>query len=519
MHCVTSAAPKPQEVPAAKSPIIAAQEASTQLWKLKQHWYQHQPNWDYTLLLPQIRYWRTSKKSLHTLFSAQQRSLLFNYQQLEKWEKEAAQLVEQYESLSRKQYLVRAVALRNRYQKINETLPAEASLPAQFPVSFRGLVNKPSTILVEKGTSLTEAIHSMGGLHKLGMMSRIAVYRNGNRSVYNLTVPSHPKVTLYPCDMVVALGSEFQDRNNPSFIDDPFVEPDMIKIDRPTKGSFYVEKSMPSYLKVSDVHPDYIYEFWNNERIARYGPYVLNTANPDDAIPMIGSYTSPASHPTPLAKNVYSLFQAADWKQAETLLTKNYANHPPEWIIQNWRLQRLRKQAIELSHFQQWFDFLKNSKCDASDTAQLTNLLIGEMHTQKIPFPKSLSSKKLDWLREAPLNQHFPSDLKIVVFNSSCLPGSHLTVTDPLLISSDMTEASIMSGRLSISSSFAEEYMLRFAIPGRYTLKLSNKHKTTYQLEIYLDWGKPSQSMQMLTIQADGTGGIIDAGFIDFKIK
>ena len=106
--------------------------------------------------------------------------------------------------------------------------PKLADTPLQVPpagealaVSVRGLVVEPGVVVGKGGMTLRQAIAKAGGVHRLGGLNNVALYRNAGKTIYNTLSEEFVDLPLFPGDMLV-VGRPF-DRNHWDV--DPFAEP------------------------------------------------------------------------------------------------------------------------------------------------------------------------------------------------------------------------------------------------------------------------------------------------------
>ncbi len=72
-----------------------------------------------------------------------------------------------------------------------------------FGVSVRGFVRERGVYTAESPFELKDAVARAGGPNAYGSLSRVFLYRDGQRTGYNLESPQATAVALRPCDMIV----------------------------------------------------------------------------------------------------------------------------------------------------------------------------------------------------------------------------------------------------------------------------------------------------------------------------
>ena len=88
------------------------------------------------------------------------------------------------------------------FQRRVNRLDSNAKSIDQQVVYFGGDVRRTGPIPYNRNLTLYQALQAAGGQNEFGSIKRVAVFRNGRRTVYDLTNPQHMDVLLQPNDTI-----------------------------------------------------------------------------------------------------------------------------------------------------------------------------------------------------------------------------------------------------------------------------------------------------------------------------
>ena len=174
-------------------------------------------------ILPRLRQVGIWKKALESQFAPAQRDAQ-SFSTIAGWFNQATGLIAGKADL-------RTPADYQKWREAIDDLDAQGPKLAQTPlhpppagqaltVSVRGLVAQPGLVTGDPGITLRQAITKAGGLHPLGRLDYVALYRNAGKTVYNTLSATYQDVPLFPGDMLV-VDQPAPDYGDP-FAADPF---------------------------------------------------------------------------------------------------------------------------------------------------------------------------------------------------------------------------------------------------------------------------------------------------------
>jgi protein involved in polysaccharide export with SLBB domain len=85
---------------------------------------------------------------------------------------------------------------------IFHVIDSDAKKIDQQVVYFGGDVRRTGPIPYNRNLTLYQALQAAGGQNEFGSIKRVAVFRNGKRTLYDLTNPQHMDVLLQPNDTI-----------------------------------------------------------------------------------------------------------------------------------------------------------------------------------------------------------------------------------------------------------------------------------------------------------------------------
>ena len=193
-------------------------------WAVRVHEYEQRlPGYE-ALLLPRLRQVGIWKKALEAQFAPAQRDA-GAFATVAGWfDKGSGLIVRKAQLRTPAEYK----AWRQAINELHAQGPTLAKTPLHLPpagqplnVSVRGLVVKPGLVAGDPGMTLRQAVDKAGGLHPLGGLDNVALYRNAGKIVYNTLSAHYQDIQLFPGDMVVVGQPEMF---SPT-ASDPFAKP------------------------------------------------------------------------------------------------------------------------------------------------------------------------------------------------------------------------------------------------------------------------------------------------------
>lgn len=190
-----------QQLP--RSGILAGNAMAT--WNGKRRWYQTDFPWIDTELREEIATVAIFAKAAREVFPEAALGSS-SVPKLEAWLPEAGATVAGAGNIKTEDaYRAWQAETKARFEALakirneNELQPPEGA----FPVSVRGFVNQRGIVEGESPFALLDAVGKSGGPSGYGSLSRVFLYRDGQRTGYNLESVQADPVHLRPCDMIV----------------------------------------------------------------------------------------------------------------------------------------------------------------------------------------------------------------------------------------------------------------------------------------------------------------------------
>jgi len=174
-------------------------------WNRKQHWYQTEPPWIDTELRTEAAAVAIFTKAARSVFDEAAIGQA-TIPALETWtaaaeaSANAANRINSHES-----FLEWQTDVGERFIGLQTIRDANAdhSPEGPFHVSVRGFVVERDVIEGETPFLIRDAIQKVGGPTHYGSLSRVFLYRDGQRTGYNLNSRDAKPIFLRPCDMIV----------------------------------------------------------------------------------------------------------------------------------------------------------------------------------------------------------------------------------------------------------------------------------------------------------------------------
>lgn len=545
-------------------------------WRNRVRWHEKRFPWVEVALLP--RYERVKKwTDAQTSVFAKEQLEQTNVAEFLAWKKEAEQVIREGDEIaSQKSFLDWNLKIAHLMETGKQLGAKDVALPekGEFGVSVRGLVKEPQTLTLKNGATLRDVIKITGGVLSSGSESRVALYRSGKRTVYNLLSKEYVDIKLLPGDMVVAMsdynhqrfddpfaafggsdrGNVKQHQDNPALVDGdiPLVDrspkygsgdeslsaglpggedPSMRERERSDdlpllqgvvqeagKNQATNEELIAEMLKAED--------FWvayqkgrpkmadNIADYTRVAEELYKRKEPKKAGQVLSNiHALRGFHVPSLRATAYWMMEFKDFEGAMEIFEMIAMNFPDDGLLalDVMRLQRIAEGAIPESRFRGLLGTETAQALIEPGKSMFADLVMMERNRFRVkPFEGVTSFLPKE--REV-----FSSDIRIVVTCSDSDNRTYLQITEPTETSIAGNDISSTGGRM-VSGDGVAEFMIRRAMPGEYRLQLANVDRGVYQMEIFLNWGRANETRRMFTISGDGKGRMIDAGVVKFDL-
>lgn len=534
-------------------------------FKDRSKWYAKDYPWMEVLLYPRyfrVRDWTRAQVSC---FSREQLAQT-NVGNFLDWKKEAEGVMKARKGIETKaEFLAwrkRIDEMLARGEKLGEK---DVGFPeGEFGVSVRGLVNEPQTLSVKKGVTLKKVVEAAGGFHSKGDQSRVAVYRGGKRVIYNLLSDQYVDVALLPGDMVVAMAEDYGDEWGSDPFSDGGGDDEVDSAKAPAVAGGDAPLKMPSgrgdpfggasegggpevdlkgAIRVGVVKSD----GGDLKRILAaddvWGAYVAKRGEMGGdmmglagvagrlyelrevarARRVLGNFcVREGVHVPSLRAMAYWMMQYGDYEGAWEVFGFIEEGFPGDALVclDLVRLQRLRGGEGELSgRLRSMFGTEKRGVRGDHKKSRVLELVILEQQRRGNQRSEGLLAPDITVpFLKLEHEGVFDADIRVLMSSAAGDQSYRLSVDEPLKGGVLRDGTSLTGGRV-IQGGGVSEYMMRYAMPGTYGLKIMNSVRGTYQVEVYLNWGKADEERRMFTVSGDGSGGYIDAGEVEFEMK
>ncbi|MCP5537024.1 MAG: hypothetical protein H7A51_12455 [Akkermansiaceae bacterium] len=415
--------------------------------------------------------------------------------------------------------------------------PPKLAPGQKLAVSVRGLVNNPDIYRSDQPLTLKQSIALAGGKFPLGSLQYVSLYRNAHALTYNLHSMHYKDVPLLPGDMVVVerdrsyydadwdpfSSGETQPKPSPAHApavtqrppryadrggadDDPFggtrlpnkpaetviriqavttttVNPDALKgfaeeLNNGTDPATAYQK-----LKGKHVYPPGFYI-----RVAR----ILARHNQQELAHQVLTNITEGSARTLASRRelAYWLGELGFWKAALVELTALRNDYPQDAQarLDLIRYQQRQNPAVNPATS---YNFSVNHFPKDVDLGYNTLAV-----TERNAYAKTHYDQ---------LSENLISDLRCVIYCSDPTVQFNTRIIEPGGTETRKWHNSRQGGRL-FTAPGVQEYMLKRAMPGNYSIECASQHPTTVQIAIYSHWGGPNQSCEWTTVQLDGKG-------------
>lgn len=409
----------------------------------------------------------------------------------------------------------------------------------RMAIAVNGFVQSPGKITVPTETTLQAALAKAGGPTGFGAASRVALYRNGQKTIFNLLSKESNAIPLQPADLIVVERARLpeEERFRPSFApdpkpidyrkeppvippsaaprygtevdapfgDDPFAagpfggdpfsfsggQPPSAPDDAPGSAFNIPRTQNPDGLDLREVSrrlkdgadPVELYrqlrprDRYPDDFYLQFGDLFLAAQKPKLARRVLSNLVeTPAPRPSAYRKWAYVLARHSDWSGARDLLA---------------RAARLAPRDLTIVLDQAWL-----SARQGNPEAARKHL----RHVIETFDPQDRDSRRLAELAAVTLSEfenpeRLPLDLRLVVSSASG-QSLDLRLAEPLGGFAKFGESFDLtnSGGRSFQSIGVAQYSLRQALPGQYDLSYRSATPQIVRVRIERDWGRPSQT-------------------------
>jgi len=540
-------------------------------WSSRLRWYgQRFPGYE-ALILPRLRQVGIWKKALESQFAPAQRDAQ-SFATIAGWFDQATGLIAGKPDL-------RTSADYQKWRKAIDDLDAQGPKLAQTPlhpppagqaltVSVRGLVAQPGLVTGDPGMTLRQAITKAGGLHPLGRLDYVALYRNAGKTVYNTLSATYQDVPLFPGDMLVV------DQPPPGYGDPFAADPFSAESHAPRDPRQLAPVIAGQDLWIS---PQAMNAASGAGDAAPAGNAWPRQSGPDDPLPTnatAGSNTE-LSEAAPAAMETFAKAIAAgnDAQAAYRKLKGNhvyqprcdvdiarilFANHHAELgtrVLSNLvesqprDVAALRSYAFWLAEFGQAdaAEVVLGAMPEPDLLAAMDVASIRATHRDlsgaaKAMYPPLQAAMAGDggnlavialtkyntlcrFLGDADMPrfdrypQDLPSDIRVTLMSTGEDAALRFEVVEPggYACSAKTSSPSPYGGRVT-GSHGVREYLIRHAVPGIYQINGSSAQPATVRAVIHTHWGQKNQQTKVVTLWLDADRHT-RIGEVDFEFQ
>jgi len=530
-----------------------------QVWLQRVRWYDRSFTWRTETLVHQTTQVKKWLHAINTVFQKQDVDPQA-YGVIESWYKENLQHAGAEKKIKDSASYLKWAQEEKKLMLQWATFPAipiKKSLSQKLAVSVRGLVDNPMTYRSDNPLTLKKAIQLAGGLHPMGSLQSISLYRNAHALTYNLLSKEYKDIPLLPGDMLVA-GTEPYDS---SYACDPFgSDTDDIQSTPPqlkpavsanipqvtgkaggddafggTEGGLPRNKIQLNarILPPVDTHID-------QKALKQFEQQLTNNANPlvsykklKGKQPRTDAFYARAAkilqqhkHPK-LAIQVLSNIKEEKPKNLITQRAFAYAlggigryddslaifqsiqqSHPTD--IQNrLDIERYRQRAnlgsvpAYTPDYQKIIvEAMRYQMTPSNADAMIDPMLIAHTLTERNAPKNHKTSPTAIYLR---FPHNLASDIRCVIYSSNPKVNVSFRIKEPNEGATTRWRPSLLGGQI-FSATGVQEYMLKRAMPGSYQFRCSSYYPVTIQVAIYTHWGTQQQVCQWRTIHLNAKG-------------
>jgi len=443
-------------------------------------------------------------------------------------------------------------------------LPVKQSAGQKLAVSVRGLVKDPKTYRLAKPLSLKQSIELAGGSNEYGNLQYVSLYRNTNAITYNLLSKHYKDIPLLPGDMVVVepefhdyseccFGDPFGSSAPKDPSEKPAIASDAPRVNPDPRGSYGSEegtslggrpprKNLNTRARIRILPPEG--ENIDQTQFKEFAKQLKNKADPEalyqklkrEQVRPLEFYVEAARilqqhHHSKLALQVLSNIHEADphsiasqrafaywlgelgrWDVAIKIFQSQLLTYPEDFQV-----------PLDLIRYQQRKDQRQNRAMSYRKLMAQNKIARSYKHARSLVIALTERNAYLQKSEKASRllhSQNLASDIRCVIYSSDSkakvIPqmkelsrggikyrGGNPLSLDPVSVLDGeivgLWGVTLQGGRFT-SAPGIQEYMLRHAMPGTYTLSCRSKKDVTVQVAFYTHWGTKKQTCQWTTV-------------------
>lgn len=546
----------------------------SQAWAQRLAWYNRRFSWGSPELLRQITQTQIWLRALDKLFEPADLDPQSSGA-IATWYQHSHTLLDKENTLTNSQlyraWLDQQSSLTGQWKKFDQLKPTPRP---ELAVSIRGLVNQPDTYRVKPPLTLKQSIPLAGGPHLTGSLQHVSLYRNAHARTYNLLSKHYRDIQLLPGDMIVVEAPPFDDGWDcdpfgaaPTPVD-PAEEP-AISAQRPevtstrqlgTSAAGGDEDSRPigdplssdstpsdqqhhTSARIQPATTQTIQTIQTGEQkllsklqadlkagknaLESYQKHKGSSLRSDafhrEAARTLNQYGHQAlalqvlsnimenQHYSAASRRAFAywLGNIGCWQQALDVLNALSTEDPRDLHTQLDIARYLSKTSLQLDRAALYQSVLDRSKMTRQNVPwKLVNIALTERNAYLKPNP-----------HPRPHQQNLRSDIRCVIYVSDPTARFSISMLEPGGNTTRRWQPSTQGGRI-VSTPGVHEFMLKRAMPGKYTLLCQSKAPLTLQIAFYSHWGSPQQQCQWSTVPINNKPGKPQAlGHYNFNFK
>lgn len=538
-------------------------------WSVRLGWHGRGfPGYE-ALILPRLRQVGIWKKAFDSLFTPEQRDAKA-YGTVAGWFDKAGELVRRRAELRTKDDYD---AWTRSIDELHAQGPELAKTPVQSPpagqpltVSVRGMVVNPGRVTGVSGMTLRQAIQQAGGVHPLGRLDHVALYRNAGKIVYNTISKHYQDIALLPGDMVVVSQppvsiSDMDPFSESMTRDDPREAPAVsealdVWTENPNRGAAAGGGSDAFASKPGSAEEAVEGEVvvWELPRIGlddaglkSFEARITAKEDPEAAYRELkgGRLYQPefyietariliaAGHPD-LARRVLS--NLVEWRPGDVGALRGFAfwlaefglggdaeaflesisDDSPAALEARLDLASIRAVCGKPLEAAEALGpvFAGTRSGDAGVLAAIALTKFNALHGKSGPGRGAhpLAAK------DARYRKNLEADIRIVLSAADGDAGLDFQIKEPGGFTSSAGNGPSAIGGFVTAAGGTREYMIRHAVPGIYQVTCSSPVPTTVRCVIHTDWGRPSQRTRVVTAWLD-RDKTLDLGEVRFEFR
>lgn len=535
-------------------------------WQDKTRWHKRDYPWSEVVLLPRLRQVSIWTRAVSTVFREEDLDGT-SFNTIDGWRQQALEVIKRRERLTtEKEYqqwerdVAKAIESGGKLRQTPLTLP-EAN--KALVVSVRGLVKQPGNVSGPHELTLRQAIARAGGISALGSNTNVELYRNAGKKVYNLGNTEFRDIPLMPGDMIV-VAQEYDPYDHWGNVD-PFADggassrrlearaPVVTDTDlwvspssdtdpfggagdgRPVSlgagGGGSPSANLTSTVRIG--RP----EGTSDAALAGFALALENGTDPVAAYRAIrkngpqlpefyvnaARFLSGHGHQVLAEQALSNFLETPELDLGRALANAMWlveVDRPAAAITLLNHLRNIMPSGILPSYHRALIDMQR--KAQPVQSMPLTQVIQHGYTEHAVialtDFNGLVALKRVDQTDEIPyyLRNNLDADIRIVVTASDPDHSPSVIVKEP---SGESCRASSSCGGRLRSAPGISEYMMRRAMPGRYTLTCQSPRPMTVHAILYGNWGRPNQSHKAVTVLVDGNNKPVTLADYDFAFQ